>query len=33
MEKQSMVYGANGFLVKPLVVKELLLLIKSLIEE
>ncbi|WP_321421975.1 response regulator [uncultured Methanobacterium sp.] len=33
VEKQSMVYGANGFLVKPLVVKELLLLIKSLIEE
>ncbi|MBI4814323.1 MAG: response regulator [Methanobacterium sp.] len=33
VEKQSMVYGANGFLVKPLVVKELLILIKSLIEE
>lgn len=33
VEKQSMVYGANGFLVKPLVVKELLLLIKSLIGE
>jgi DNA-binding response OmpR family regulator len=33
VKKQSVVYGANGFLVKPLVVKELLLLINSLIEE
>jgi DNA-binding response OmpR family regulator len=33
VEKQSRMHGAHGVLVKPLVVKELLLLIKSFIEE
>ena len=33
VEKQSIMHGAQGVLVKPLVVKELLLLIRSLIEE
>lgn len=33
VEKRSMMHGAQGVLVKPLVVKELLLLIKSLIQE
>ncbi|NYB53081.1 MAG: response regulator transcription factor [Methanobacteriaceae archaeon] len=33
VEKQSMMHGAHGVLVKPLVVKELLILIKNLIGE
>lgn len=32
IEKESRMYGAEGFLVKPLVVKELLVLIKNLIQ-